>query len=402
MEAYSLENNHNFILPKTNLIGVGCIKDLPTQLIDWKLKKALIVTDKNLIKVGHVEMIETIFKNLFISFDIFDGVLHPDCTVSFVEDALSYFPSPINLLKRKYDFIVSIGGGTNHDCAKAVAVLAENEGSIIDFEGYNKITKPGLPVVAINTTAGSASEVSMYSIIVDESRKVKMTIGSQHMTPYISVNDPMFMVTMPKEVTATSGIDVITHSIEAYVSTEASPITDSLALGAIKIACNYLKRAYENGNDLEAREQMMFGNVKAGMAFNNAGLGYVHAISHQLGGFYKITHGICNAILLPHVLQFNAPAIPDDKMMNIAEAMGQTASNKTEALEKIISTFEDLRNDINIPRDLKAIGAHEEDFDILAINSLKDICTFTNPRQGAEEDIINILEKASSLELAEV
>ena len=240
-----MENTHNYILPKTNLIGIGAIKDLPNELLSWKLSKVLIVTDKNMISLGYVENVERMLKSLFISYDIFDGILHPNPTVSFVEDGLTYFKKGINIFERNYKLIISIGGGTNHDCAKAIATVATNGGSIIDYEGYNKVTKPAIPQIAINTTAGSAAELTMFAIIADNSRKVKMVIASPFLTPFISVNDPIFMTTMPKEVTASSGIDVVSHAIEAFVSTEASPITDSLALEAIRLAFEYLPRAYE-------------------------------------------------------------------------------------------------------------------------------------------------------------
>lgn len=389
-----MENTHNFIMPKTNLIGVGSIKDLPTQLLPWKLNKVLIVTDKNMITLGYVENIEKILKNLFITYDIFDGVLQPNPTVSFVEDGLSYISKGLNLLKRNYSFIISIGGGTNHDCAKAIAIVAKNGGSIVDYEGFNKVNKPAIPQIAINTTAGSAAELSSFAIIRDESRKVKITIGDPSITPYISVNDPIFMTTMPKEVTASSGMDVITHSIEAYVSTEASPITDHLALGAMKLAFGFLRRAYENGNDMEAREKMMYANVMSGMAFNNAGLGYVHAMSHQLGGFYSQAHGDYNGILLPYVIEFNSVSIPEDRMIKMAEAIGAKAECKSEALEKIIKSIKKLCVDIEIPGRLKQMGVDENDIDKLSRDALKDITVFTNPRRGDFEDIVNLFNKA--------
>ncbi len=209
-----MENTHDFHSPTVNLIGIGSIKDLTLELMPYKLSKALIITDKNMIKLGYVETIEKILKSLFISYDIFDGILHPDCTISFVEDALTYFKKGINILKRSYHIIVSIGGGTNHDCAKAVATIATNGGSIEDYEGYQKLKNPALPVISINTTSGSGSEISNFAIIKDDSRKVKMTIGDPKMMPTISVNDPMFMSTMPPDATASSGMDVLTHSIE--------------------------------------------------------------------------------------------------------------------------------------------------------------------------------------------
>lgn len=389
-----MENTHNFFMPRTNLIGVGAIKDLPNELIDWKLSKALIVTDKNLISFGHVENVERILKSLFIGYDIFDGVMHPNPTVSFVEDGLAYFPNQLNILKKSYDLIISVGGGTNHDCAKAIATVAANGGSIIDYEGYNKVAKRAIPQISINTTASSGADISQHAIITDTSRKVKMTITSSEIIPFISVNDPLLMTTMPKEITASSGIDVFAHAIEAYVSTEAFPITDSLALSAIKIAFEYLPRAYENGNDMEAREKMMYAGFMAGMAFNNAGLGYTHSLAHQLGGFYNKLHGCDIAILLPYVLEFNAVSIPDERIFKIAEAMDIKASRKSEAVEKIMSALKKLSSDIGIPSGLKQMGVKEDDIEELSKNALKDIIALTNPRQGTFEDVINIFKAA--------
>jgi len=385
-----LENTHNFFLPAKNLIGVGAIKDLPMELMAYKLSKALIVTDKNIISCGYVEMVETILKSLFISYDIFDGILHPNSTVSFVEDGLTYFNRGLNLLKRDYDFIISIGGGTNHDCAKGIAIVATNGGAIGDYEGYDKMTKPCLPIIAINTTSGSASEVSNFAIIIDESRKVKMTIGDSKMMPIISVNDPMFMVTMPPEVTASSGIDVATHAIEAFVSTEASPISDALAIDALKIVFGYLKRAYENGHDLESREKMMFASVMAGMAFNTAGLGYVHSLSHQISGVYQQIHGVCNAVLLPHVLEFNSVSISHERIFRISEAIGIKMNNKKEAVNKIKHSIQKLSEDIGIPTHLKDMGVEKNDIEFLSKNAEKDISSTTNPRQGTFVDIMGI------------
>jgi len=389
-----LENTHNYILPKTNLIGIGAIKDLPNELLSWKLSKVLIVTDKNMISLGYVENVEKILKSLFISYDIFDGILHPNPTVSFVEDGLTYLNKGLNILKRNYKLIISIGGGTNHDCAKAIATVATNGGSIIDYEGYNKVTKPAIPQIAINTTAGSAAELTMYAIIVDNSRKVKMTIGSPFLTPFISVNDPIFMTTMPREVTASSGIDVVSHALEAFVSTEASPITDSLALEAIRLTIEYLPRAYENGNDLEAREKMMFASIMAGMAFNNAGLGYVHSMAHQLGGFYNQTHGCYNAVLLPYVFEFNSVSIPEQRILKLCEAMGAITHNRSQAIDLIIDSIEKLRATIEIPSKLSEMGLKESDIEVLSQNAIKDICSFTNPRQGFVEDFISLFKSA--------
>lgn len=205
----------------------------------------------------------------------------------------------------------------------------------------------------------------------------------------------MFMQTMPKDITASTGIDVVSHALEAYAATEAFPVTDSLALGALRIAYHYLPRAYDNGNDLEAREQMMFASVMAGMAFGNAGLGYVHSISHQLGGFYNETpHGRFNSVLLPHVFEFNSNSIPEDRILKIAEAFDIKTNDKFEAIERIVDELKKLSNYIGITSHLQDLGANENDVDELARNAMKDICCVTNPRQGNTDDIARILKAA--------
>lgn len=389
-----MENTHNFYAPKYNLMGIGCIKDLVTLLLPYKLSKMLIITDQNMIQLGIVEQVETMLKSLFITYDIFDGAVHTNATITFVEDAYSYFEKGFNIFKRKYDMVISIGGGTSHDCAKAVAVLAENGGSISDYEGFNKMQKPSLPHIAINTTSGTGSQISMYTIITDESRKVKMTLGDARMTPMIAVNDPLFMYSMPKNITAATGIDALSHSIESYFSLEASPVTDSLALGAAGLVFKYLERAFENGNDMEAREKMMFADNMAGLAFNSGGLGYVHAMAHQIGGFYNTLHGITNAILLPYVLEFNSVSFPDEKFFPLAEAMGIKARNKSSALDKIITAIEDLKKSLDLPTKLSQIGAKRQDLKSLSANAMKDISVFTNPRKATLEEMENLFNEA--------
>lgn len=389
-----MENTHNFYMPKTNLVGVGAIKDLPDRLKSKVLNKVLIVTDNNMITLGYVYNIERILKSLFISYDIFDGILHSNPTVSFVEDGLKYFPNKLNLLVRNYDFIISIGGGTNHDCAKGIATVATNGGSISDYEGWNKVGKPMLPLICINTTAGSGAEVTMFAVISDHSRKTKMLMGSPNMMPSIAVNDPMFMSSMPKELTAGVGLDVITQSIEAYVNTETSPITDALALNGLSLAVKYLPRAYENGNDMEAMEKMMYASMMVGMAFNNSGLGYVHSMAHQLGGFYNEYHGNYDAVLLPLVLEYNAVSIPDERMLKLAEAMNLKATSKSEALDKIITLLVKMRHDFKMPSRLKEMGAQEDDIEQMSRNALKDITAIVNPRRGTIEDIMALYKAA--------
>ena len=256
-------------------------------------------------------------------------------------------------------------------------------------------SKPQLPLIAINTTAGTASEMTIFSIITDEDRHVKMALVDKHMTPVMAVNDPMLMTAMPKSLTAATGMDALTHSIEAYVSTNATPITDACAEKSIELITNYLKRAVDNGEDLEARDMMAYSEFLAGMAFNNASLGYVHAMAHQLGGFYDLPHGVCNAILLPHVQEFNAKASAS-KLRKVASIMGVDVSNMNdeEGASACIKAIKDLSQSIGIPAGLKELGVKVEDFDILATNALKDACGLTNPIVATHEDIVNIFTSA--------
>jgi len=252
-----------------------------------------------------------------------------------------------------------------------------------------------VPLVAINTTAGTASEMTKFTIITDTSRKVKMAIVDKHVTPVLSINDPLLMVGMPPSLTAATGLDALTHAVEAYVSTAATPVTDACAIKAIQIIPQYLPKAVANGNDMEAREQMVYAQYLAGMAFNNASLGYVHAIAHQFGGFYNLPHGVCNAILLPHVCRFNLIA-RKERFAEIAVALGEKTDGLSvdEAAEKAITAIERLAAQLNIPKGFKELGAKEEDIEILAQHAMQDACAATNPRKPTQKEVEAIIKAA--------
>ena len=273
--------------------------------------------------------------------------------------------------------------------------MATNGGSIKDYEGLDVSHKPQLPLVAINTTAGTASEMTRFAIITDESRHIKMAIVDKNTTPIMAVNDPILMINMPKSLTAATGMDALTHAVEAYVSTIATPITDACALKAINLVSKYLRMAVKNGNDENARDKMAYAEFLAGMAFNNASLGYVHAMAHQLGGFYDLPHGVCNAILLPYVQEFNLD-VKACRLKDIAMAMGEDVSSLSEekGAKEAIKAILKLSKDIGIPSGLKELGAKEEDFDTLATNALKDACGATNPKKASQEDIIEIYKRS--------
>ncbi len=378
----------SFYMPALNVMGSGCLVEAINYIKDQGFKQGLIVSDSVLNQIGVVKKFTDLLDKEQISSVVFDQV-HPNPTVSNVNDGLAM------LKQNDCDFVVSLGGGSPHDCAKGIALVASNGGEIADYEGVDVSKKPQLPLVAINTTAGTASEMTRFVIITDEKRHVKMAIVDKHATPMLSVNDPSLMVGMPASLTAATGMDALTHAIEAYVSTGATPITDAVALKAIELIQANLPTAVENGENIEAREQMAYAQFMAGMAFNNASLGYVHAMAHQLGGFYDLPHGVCNAVLLPHVQRYNAKVCPE-RLKDIANSMGVNVRDMSveEGANAAISAIETLSQKVGIPAGLTELGAKDGDINLLAENALKDVCSLTNPRQASHEEICNIFRAA--------
>ncbi|MCS6231554.1 MULTISPECIES: L-threonine dehydrogenase [Shewanella] len=377
-----------FFIPSVNVLGQGAVDDAIGDIKTLGFKHALIVTDKPLVKIGLVgEVAEKLGQNGITS-TIYDGV-QPNPTVTNVEAGLA-------LLKaNKCDFVISLGGGSPHDCAKGIALVATNGGSIKDYEGLDQSAKPQLPLVAINTTAGTASEMTRFCIITDEARHIKMAIVDKHTTPLLSVNDPELMLKKPASLTAATGMDALTHAVEAYVSIAANPITDACAIKAMELIQANLVNAVENGQDINAREQMAYAQFLAGMAFNNASLGYVHAMAHQLGGFYDLPHGVCNALLLPHVQEYNAQVVPA-RLKDIAKAMGVDVSSMTDeqGASAAIAAIKKLSVAVKIPENLTLLGVKAEDIPTLADNALKDACGFTNPKQATHAEICQIFTNA--------
>ena len=377
-----------FFIPSVNIMGLGCLDEAMQAIRNYGFLKALIVTDAGLAKAGLAAQIAGLLVEQGIDSVVYDGA-RPNPTVSNVENGLAM------LRERECDFVISLGGGSPHDCAKGIALCATNGGHISDYEGVDRSTKPQLPLIAINTTAGTASEMTRFCIITDEVRHVKMAIVDRNVTPLLSVNDPAMMAKMPKSLTAATGMDALTHAIEAYVSTAATPITDACALKAMALIAENLHKAVVDGSDLIARENMAYAQFLAGMAFNNASLGFVHAMAHQLGGFYDLPHGVCNAVLLPHVQSFNASVCPA-RLSDVAHAMGADTRGLSpeEGARAAIAAIRSLSSSIDIPPGLTALGVKEEDFPILAANALKDACGLTNPRPADQLQIEDIFRRA--------
>ncbi|KAL2632213.1 hypothetical protein R1flu_016899 [Riccia fluitans] len=380
-------DGYAFFMPNLNLIGVGSLNAAGSQIAELGFKKALIVTDKVLVKVGAVNAVIKVLDQIDVDYVIYDGT-EPNPTDNQVDEGLAL------LKKESCDFIVSFGGGSPHDCAKAIGVLATNGGKIHDYEGVNKTKKAMLPLVSVNTTAGTAAELTRFSIITDTKRHVKMAIIDWKVTPTIAVDDPTLMIGMPKSLTAATGMDALTHAIEAYVSTISNPVTDASALHAMKLIKTYLRDAVNDGKNLKARDMMSYAEFLAGMAFNSASLGYVHAMAHQLGGIYNLPHGVCNAVLLPVVQEFNAAKVPH-LFIDIAEAFGyNVGEDQQKAVKVVLDEIRSLSKDVGIPKNLNELGVKPEDFGLLADNAMKDACGFTNPRAPTKEEVVELFRQA--------
>jgi alcohol dehydrogenase len=377
-----------FYMPAINIMGSGSLAEAINYIKDQEFKQGLIVSDSVLNEIGVVKNFTDLLDQHQISSVVFDKA-QPNPTISNVNDGLKV------LKQHDCDFVVSLGGGSPHDCAKGIALVASNGGKIADYEGVDQSKKPQLPLIAINTTAGTASEMTRFAIITDEKRHVKMAIVDKHTTPMLSVNDPSLMVGMPSSLTAATGMDALTHAIEAYVSIAATPITDAVALKAIELIHTYLPIAVEHGENIEAREQMAYAQFMAGMAFNNASLGYVHAMAHQLGGFYNLPHGVCNAVLLPHVQRYNAQVCPE-RLTDIASSLGVNVLGMSaeQGANAAISAIEKLSEKVGIPAGLAMLGVKAEDISLLADNALKDVCGLTNPKQASHKEICHIYSVA--------
>jgi alcohol dehydrogenase len=372
-----------FYMPAVNIMGRGGLADAGREIQAMGLNKALVVTDAPLHQsLGATAPLLTMLDEKGLAYAVFDGVA-PNPTTAQVNAGLAMYQA------EGCDCVVSFGGGSVHDAAKGIALLATNGGDIRDYEGLNKSSRAMAPLIAINTTSGTASEMTRFAIITDETRHVKMAIVDWRTTPVLSVDDPDLMEGMPKGLTAATGMDALTHAVEAYVSTAATPVTDASALHAIKLIARYLPRAVADGHDHEARDQMTYAEFLAGMAFNSASLGYVHAMAHQLGGYYDLPHGVCNAILLPHVSRFNAQAVPA-RFADIAEALGVEATAPA-----AIAAIQALSAQVGIPGSLAAFPVvSPDDFPTLADNAMKDACGATNPRVPTREDVIGLYQAA--------
>ncbi|MBY3621494.1 iron-containing alcohol dehydrogenase [Acinetobacter sp. CUI P1] len=380
-------STHVFYVPSINIMGKGCLQEMGPYIQELNLKKALVVTDKFLMKSGIAGKLLTVLDEAGIEYAIYDEV-KPNPTCKNVNDGVDYLKS------QNCDYLISIGGGSPQDTAKAIGIIATNGGHIKEYEGLHKSKHKSLPIVAVNTTAGTSAEVTINYVITDEVRKVKMVMVDKNSMATISVNDPELMVDKPAALTAATGMDALTHAIEALVTPGAYPVTDATALAAVELIFANLARTVKNGHDIEAREQMVYAIFLGGLAFNNAGLGYVHAMAHQLGGVYDLPHGVCNAMLLPYVEEENAKYVPE-KFRAIAKAIGLNVEDQSdkECADFVIESIKALSKEVGIPSKLSELGVDEVDLDLLAENSMKDACAPGNPFIPTKEEVITLFKK---------
>ncbi|MBW2660052.1 MAG: iron-containing alcohol dehydrogenase [Deltaproteobacteria bacterium] len=388
------EEVYGYFIPSVTLIGIGAAKEIPAKIKTLGGTKPLIVTDKGITGAGITKEITDLMDEADMEYVVFDETI-PNPTDTNVHDGVKAYK------KGKCDSLITLGGGSSHDCGKGVGLVIANGGIIQDYEGVDQSTKPMPPYVAVNTTAGTASEMTRFCIITDTKRKVKMAIVDWRVTPGVALDDPLLMMGMPPALTAATGMDALTHAVEAYVSTIATPMTDSAAEKAIELIAKHLRPAVANGSDIDAREGMCYAQYLAGMAFNNASLGHVHAMAHQLGGFYDLPHGECNAILLPHVSAFNLIA-KIDRFIKIAELMGENVTGLAprDAAELALVAIRKLSADVGIPSGLIELGVRygkevkAEDIPTMRTNAQKDACGFTNPRMVSDQDVEDIYTAA--------
>ncbi len=378
-----------FKTPQLIVTGVGAVKEVGP-LVKGIGKKALLVTDDNLEKIGLLEEIKKSLENSGISYALYNQV-NTEPTIEHVEEGLK------NFKEKQADFLIAVGGGSPIDAAKAISVLFSNAGKISDYMGANKIPQPGPPLIAIPTTAGTGSEVTQFTIITDTSRDVKMLIASPYLIPRIALVDPLLTIQMPPKITAATGLDALTHAIEAYVSIKAQPLSDTLALDAIKLIANNLRPAWANGDNLEARSNMMIGALEAGMAFSNSSVALVHGMARPIGAYFHIAHGISNAVLLPTVMEFSIPGNPK-RYADIAKALGENivGLSTLDAAYLAAQSIKRLNADLKIPS-LRDLGVDEKKFnDVvtqMAADALASGSPGNNPRKATQEEIIELYKK---------
>ena len=376
---------------ETSFFGKGSIGLLPEELRKRGYQRALLVTDQFLFENKVAEKVGNQVLRANMEYAIYYQVT-PNPTIDIVNECIQ----AAKVLK--VDVLIAVGGGSAIDTCKAVSIVMANGGTVQQYEGENKSRKRGLPIVAVNTTAGTGSEVTAFYIVTDTTRHTKMCMVDTNCMVSIAINDIDFMMSMPPQLTAATGMDAMTHAIEALFSWKATPMTDKDALWAISVIQEYLPQAVADGNNEKAREMMAYAEYVAGMAFSNSGLGMVHAMAHSLGGYYNLPHGICNSVLLPYVMEYNGIfAEAYEKFQKLSQALGIQEISQTrneQLVNNCVSAIRNLSDRIGISRDQIMTKVKEQDFEELASYAMKDSCMKTNIVQPTLQNVIDVYKRA--------
>ena len=381
---------NRIILNETSYFGPGSRSVITEEIKGRGYKKALIVTDKDLVKFNVAKMITDLLDKEAIPYAIFDDVKQ-NPSVTNVKSGVEAYKAAGS------DFIIAIGGGSPIDTAKGVGMIMANPdfADVVSLEGVAPTKNKSVPIIAVPTTAGTAAEVTINYVITDEERRKKMVCVDPKDIPVISIVDAEMMTSMPKGLTAATGMDALTHAMEGYITKGAWELTDMFELKAIEMIFKHLPNAVENPSSIEARDGMAVGQYIAGMGFSNVGLGIVHGMAHPLGAFYNIPHGVANALLLPLILEFNAPcALPKYRVM--AETIGIDTSKMSDeaAAAALVKAVRDLSIQIGIPQKLSDLNVKESDIPALAQAAFNDVCTPGNPRDVVVADLEALYKKA--------
>lgn len=376
-----------FVSPEI-IFGLGARKMVANYARTFAVRKILLVSDPGVVAAGWVADIAALLDQEGIDFVTFTEVSANPRAQEVMQGAELYRQQGCNL-------IVAIGGGSPMDCAKGIGIISANGQHILEYEGIDRIHSPIPPLIFIPTTAGTSADVSQFAIINDESERVKISIISKALVPDVALIDPETSATMDPFLSACTGVDALVHAIEAFVSTAAGPLTDMHALEAIRLINTHLVAMVANPLDLHLREQMMLASLKAGLAFSNAILGAVHAMSHSLGGFLDLPHGLCNAMLVEHVVAYNYPAA-EERFRVVASQMGLDVRglNGRQVKQKLLGRIIELKQQVGLQQSLGQLGVKATDIPILSRKAVKDPCLLTNPRKSSQRDVESVYAEA--------
>ena len=380
---------NRFILNEVSYFGPGAREVLPKEIARLGFKKAFVATDKDLIKFGVADKVLKVLADAGIPYEVFSDI-KPNPTTANVKAGVAAFAAS------GADFIIALGGGSSMDTAKAVGIITNNPefADVVSLEGVADTKKKSVPIIALPTTAGTAAEVTINYVITDEANEKKMVCVDPNDIPVMAIVDAELMYTLPKSLTAATGMDALTHAIEGLITKGAWEMSDMFELKAIEMIARYLETAVNEPQNAEARNGMAVAQYIAGMAFSNVGLGVVHGMAHPMGAIFDIPHGVANALLLPTIMEFNMPAAVD-KYVQIAKAMDvySAGMSKEETAQAAVDAVRALAIRVGIPQHLTELGINEGDLDRLATAAAADVCTPGNPRDVNKEIILDLYKK---------